>query len=156
VPTNGQPMSEAEKQLAAAKAVKEANDQAYGNIRSGQAHLNRIEAQGVNLSCYTNDLKCQTRLTQTAYRNVASRNCMQSGGAGIDEGYTAKTPTVTVKAQSDAYFRILEKRPEVKDVYRLGNHVVWMTPSGTALVVDTNDGKEKLDDAEIDTLFLKK
>src|SRR5262249_56747140 len=77
VPTNGQPMSEAEKQLAAAKAVKETNDQAYGNIRSGQAHLNRIEAQGVNLSCYTNDLKCQTRLTQTAYRNVASRNCME-------------------------------------------------------------------------------
>jgi Ca-activated chloride channel family protein len=41
-------------------------------------------------------------------------------------------------------------------VYRLGNHVVWVTPSGTALVIDTTDGKEKLDDAEIDALFVKK
>ena len=58
--------------------------------------------------------------------------------------------TVSVKAQSDAYFRILEKHPEMKDVFRLGNHLVWISPSGTALVIDQNDGKEKLTDAEID------
>ena len=29
-------------------------------------------------------------------------------------------------------------------------------PSGTALVIDTNDGKEALSDAEIDALFVKK
>jgi Ca-activated chloride channel family protein len=125
-------------------------------MRQGQAHLNRIEAQGVNLSCYNNELKNQTRLQQTAYRNVASRNCMEIGGVWIDEGYTAKTPTVAVKAQSDAYFRMLEKRPELKEVFKLGNHLVWMTPSGTALAVDTNDGKETMTDAEIDTLFAKK
>ena len=45
----------------------------------------------------------------------------------------------------DAYFRILEMHPEIKDVFRLGNHVVWVTPSGTALIVDANDGKEKLE-----------
>ena len=44
----------------------------------------------------------------------------------------------------------------MKDVYRLGNHVVWIAPSGTALVIDANDGKEKLDDAEITSLFAKK
>ena len=64
--------------------------------------------------------------------------------------------TLVVKAQSDAYFRILEKHPEVKDVYRLGNQVVWVAPSGTALVIDSADGKDKLDDAEIDALFVKK
>ncbi len=31
-----------------------------------------------------------------------------------------------------------------------------MTPNGTALVIDTNDGKEKLSDAEIDKLFVAK
>jgi hypothetical protein len=31
---------------------------------------------------------------------------------------------------------------------------VWITPSGTALVIDTTDGKEKLADAEIDKLFV--
>ena len=52
--------------------------------------------------------------------------------------------TVVVKAQSDAYFKILEKKPKMKDVYRLGNHLVFVTPSQTALVIDANDGKDKL------------
>jgi len=153
VPTSG-PMNEVQRQQAAAKSVKEANDQALANLRNGQYRLNQIDKQGVHLSCYTNDLKNQCRVTQTAQKRVASRNCMEIGGVWIDEDYTAKTPTVTVKAQSDAYFRILEKQPQVKDVYQLGNHVVWMTPNGTALVIDTSEGKEKLEDADIDTLFV--
>jgi Ca-activated chloride channel family protein len=65
-------------------------------------------------------------------------------------------PNVTVKAMSPAYFRILEKQPKMKEVFRLGNHVVWVTPNGTALVIDLNDGVEKLSDAEIDRLFIAK
>ena len=61
-----------------------------------------------------------------------------------------------VKAQSDAYFRILELQPQMKDVYRLGNHLVWVAPNGTALVIDTSEGKEKLDDTEIHKLFVAK
>ena len=52
-----------------------------------------------------------------------------------------------------AQFDRLEKQPQVKDVFRLGNHLVWVTPSGTALVIDTTDGKEKMTDAEIVKLF---
>jgi Ca-activated chloride channel family protein len=114
-----------------------------------------MDKQGVDLSCYYSNLKCQTRVAQTAYRGVAGRNCMEIGGVWIDEGYDAKKPTVTVKAQSDAYFRILEKRPEVKEVLQLGNHLVWVTPSGANLVIDTNEGKDQLADAEIDKLFAK-
>ena len=66
-----------------------------------------------------------------------TRNCLEVGGVWIDEGFNAKTQTVVVKAMSDAYFRILELHPEVKEVFRLGNHLVWITPSGTALVIDT-------------------
>ena len=44
----------------------------------------------------------------------------------------------------------------MKEVFKLGNHLVWITPNRTALVVDTNDGKEKLTDEEIDKLFVKK
>ena len=36
-----------------------------------------------------------------------------------------------------------------------GNHVVWMTPSGTALVIDQNNGQEKMDDKDIEALFKK-
>ena len=74
----------------------------------------------------------------------------------IDDAYKSETKSVTVKAQSDAYFRILELNPTMKDVYRLGNNVVWITPSGTALIIDQNDGKETMDDADIKVLFVKK
>ena len=111
---------------------------------------------GVDLSCAAKSLCNQDRVTLTANRQVCGRNCLEIGGVWIDDAYKAETKSVTVKAQSDAYFRILEKNPQMKDVYRLGNHVVWMSPSGTALVIDLNDGKEKLDDTEIDSLFTKK
>jgi Ca-activated chloride channel family protein len=72
----------------------------------------------------------------------------------IDEKFQAKMPTLVVKALSEAYFRILELQPQMKDVYRLGNHLVWVTPSGTALVIDASDGKDKLSDEEINKLFV--
>ena len=63
---------------------------------------------------------------------------------------------VSVKAMSDAYFKLLEKQPSVKEVYQLGNFVVWVTPSGTALVIDGNHGAEQLKDDEIAALFAPK
>ena len=93
---------------------------------------------------------------QSAQRNVYGRNCMEVGGVWIDESFGPKTEAVVIKAQSAAYFRILEKQPQVKDVYRLGNHVVWMTPSGKALVIDGGNGKDELSDKEIETLFTAK
>jgi Ca-activated chloride channel family protein len=78
---------------------------------------------------------------------------MEVGGVWIDEGFDAKMPVVAVKAQSDAYFRILERHKKAQEVFRLGNHLVWVTPNQTALVIDTKDGKEKLSDEEIDKLF---
>ena len=70
------------------------------------------------------------------------------------DGYNPKMETVTVKAQSEAYFRILALRPEVKDVYALGNYVVWVTPSGKALIIDRGAGVEKMDDTDINRLFV--
>ncbi|MCI0704110.1 MAG: VWA domain-containing protein [Planctomycetia bacterium] len=111
---------------------------------------------GVDLSIAANGLRNQDRVCLTANRNVGGRNCLEVGGVWIDDAYKADTKSITVKAQSDAYFRILDKQPQMKDVYRLGNFVVWITPSGTALVIDQNDGKEKMTDAEIEELFSKK
>ncbi|HEV8059707.1 MAG TPA: VIT domain-containing protein [Gemmataceae bacterium] len=111
---------------------------------------------GVELSLDSSGLRNQSRLTQTAVRNVAGRNCLEYAGVWIDEGFDAKTPTVTVKAQSDAYFRLLERQPQLREVFKLGNCLVWMTPSGTALVIDPNEGTEKLGESEIDGLFKAK
>ena len=148
--------NEARRRLADAQRLKGTLDLAYGNFRSGQWRANQVQQLGVELSVCTNNLKCQTQLNTTALRRVANRNCMEVGGVWIDEAFTSKTQTVSVKAQSEAYFRILELQPQMKDVFRLGNHVVWIAPNGTGLVIDTTDGKEKLSDREINVLFASK
>ena len=63
-------------------------------------------------------------------------------------------PTVTIKAMSPAYFRLLERQPQLREVFQLGKRVVWVTPNGTALVIDTGAGRDQLPDAEIDGLFV--
>lgn len=140
----------------AAKDKKEAYDAAWGALKSNQQQAVQAGKLGVDLSVQTNNLKNQDRLAQTAQRNIQGRNCIEIGGVWIDENYDAKMTALTVKAQSDAYFRLLEKHPEMKDVFRLGNHLVWMTPSGTALIIDTTEGKETLTDEEIEKLFKAK
>ncbi len=128
------------------KKALTAGDQGY--VQSGKS--------GVDLAIYSCNLRNQARLEQTALCNAYGRNCVEVGGVWIDEKFDAKTPTLVVKAQSDAYFRILELQPKMKDVYRLGNHLVWMAPSGTALIIDTSEGKVKMSDDEINKLFVAK
>src|SRR5262249_7970266 len=112
---------------------------------------------GVDLSIQCCNLRNQCRVEQTAQRNLLGRDCIEIGGIWVDRGYDAKkTKTVAVKALSDAYFRLLEKHPELKDVFRMGHHLVWVTASGTALLLDTSEGKETLTDDEIASLFAVK
>ena len=66
----------------------------------------------------------------------------------------ATSRALKVKAMSAAYFRMLERQPQVREVFQLGNHVVWVSPSGTALIIDQGDGREELPDADIDRLFV--
>jgi Ca-activated chloride channel family protein len=132
----------------------------YDAAQQALARHKRDEVQagklGVDLAVQMNNLRNQSQVEFTALRQVNGRNCLEVGGVWIDDGFTPKTPYVTVKAQSEAYFRILELHPKVKDVFRLGNYLVWMTPSGTALIVDAGDGKEKLSDDDINKLFVAK
>ncbi len=111
---------------------------------------------GVDLAENSHQLRNQERLSLTANRQANGRQVLEVGGVWIDDAFKADMKTVVVKSQSDAYFKILEKNAAMKDVYRLGNHVVWVAPSGTALVLDQDNGKEALTDAEIDELFKKK
>jgi Ca-activated chloride channel family protein len=126
---------------------------AQSNFQRGEWRQNQVNALGVDLAVCTNNLKCQTQLQANAIRRVANRTCMEIGGVWIDEGFTAQTPTIAIKAQSDAYFQILQQQPQMKEVLQLGNHVLWVAPNGTALVVDTTTGKERMSIAEIDALF---
>ncbi len=139
-----------------AKDKKGAYDQARELLRERQQEAVQAGKLGVDLSLQTASLRNQSRLDQAATKNVYGRNCLEFGGVWIDEGFDAKMPTFTIKAQSDAYFKLLERRPEIKDVLMLGNHLVWVAPNGTALIIDAGAGKETATDAEIDALFVVK
>jgi len=141
------------KRFLAAKELKSTLDLAQYNYQQGKYRQNQVGKLGVNLAISTNGLKSQSRLEPTAIRRVANRSCMEFGGVWIDEAFTAKTPTLAIKAQSDAYFRILQRQPQMKEVFGLGNHVLWIAPNGVALVVDAAAGKDQLSDREIDALF---
>ena len=89
-------------------------------------------------------------------RQALGRTLIDIGGAWVDDKYDAKLPVVRVKAQSDAYFRLLEKQPKLKEVFQLGNRVAWVTPGGALLVVEPGEGKDQLSDEEIAKLFTTK
>ncbi|HZT78747.1 MAG TPA: VIT domain-containing protein [Gemmataceae bacterium] len=139
-----------------AKAKKDAYDKARGLFLNREHYKTQSGKLGVDLSEQTCNLRNQSRLERTALRQVQGRNCIEVGGVWIDEGFDPKMQAVIVKAQSNAYFRILERHGRVKDVFQLGNYLVWVTPSGAALVIDGQNGKEELSDREIDALFLAK
>jgi Ca-activated chloride channel family protein len=141
------------KALFMAITQKEAYDRAHDALKRSDLASVQTERLGVELSVQMNNLRNQSRLSNTALRQVAGRNCLEFGGVWIDEAFTSKMPTLAVQAQSNAYFRLLERHPEIKPVLQLGNYLVWVAPSGTALIIDANDGKKELTDAEIDKLF---
>jgi Ca-activated chloride channel family protein len=146
--------SKEEKALRDARVKRKTLDRARELLRKNDKEGVSTGKLGVDFALQMDNLRRQERLERSAVRRVNGRNLMEVGGVWIDEGFGAKTKAVTVKALSDAYFRILERHPSVKSVLRLGNHLVWVTPSGTALVIDASNGKTAMSDAEIDRLFV--
>jgi Ca-activated chloride channel family protein len=130
--------------LQAAKARMDKKD--FGGIQSGQL--------GVNYSVHNNALRNQSQVCKSAVRKAFNRSLLEIGGVWIDEGFDAKMKTVAVKAMSKAYFELLERQPKMREVLALGNHIVWVTPCGEALVIDTTDGLETMAAADIDRLFV--
>ena len=141
------------------KALRDANKRYFYNQEANRAlaqgYLDRVQngPLGVNLSVDCNALRNQCQLTRSAVRRVQNVNCVEVGGVWIDERYQAKLKTITVKAMSPAYFQILKQQPQMQDVYSMGNHLVWVTPNNTALVIDVSTGRESISDMEITALF---
>ena len=135
-----------------AKETLEKARRALGGRAKDEATTGKL---GVDLALQTEQLRGASRVGRAAMRTVQGRSMLEVGGVWVDEGFTAKTETIVVKSMSEGYFRLLEKHPELKKVFALGNHLVWITPSGKALVLDASHGKDKVTDAEIKALFTK-
>jgi Ca-activated chloride channel family protein len=111
---------------------------------------------GVDLSVRLSELRNQSQVGRAKVRQAAGRNCVNLRGVWVDDGFDPKLAVVKVKALSAAYFRMLERQPQMSEVFRLGNRVVWVTPSRTVLVIDPSDGRDSMSDDEIDALFVAK
>ncbi len=144
-----------------AKKDAEATLEQQSSLQKAQAAFNNKQLYsvqngklGVDFAVHNNALRFQNQTVRTASRFVQNRNVIEVGGVWIDDGFNAKLETVTIKAQSDAYFKLLDRHPEVKDVLLLGNYIIWVTPSGKALIIDQGHGAETMPDADIDRLFV--
>ncbi len=129
------------------------NYQAGKMLEKGDYKFTQGGKLGVELSCDNNVLRSQDRLTASAQRWIGTRNCIEVGGVWIDEAYKADMKILSVKAMSKAYFRLIELQPRTKDIFQISNHLIWVTPSQTALAIDANSGVEDLGDEEIAALF---
>ena len=108
---------------------------------------------GVNLSVQNQNFRDQITVSETAIKQISGRSMIEVGGVWIDEGFQKSMPTMVIQAQSDAYFRLLEKQPQLRKLFGLGNYLIWVTPANTALVIDTQEGKNTISDKEIEQMF---
>jgi Ca-activated chloride channel family protein len=111
---------------------------------------------GVDLAVDLYDLRNQSQVGGATVKEVIGRKSVLINGVWTDDGFDAKLTVIKIKAMSEAYFRMLERHPQMREVFQLGNRIVWVTPSQAALVIDTADGQEKMTDEQIDRLFVAK
>ncbi len=124
----GQGRGEAFKALEQARDKKEIYDRARRHLENKAKDAVQSGRLGVELSLQTQNLRNQARLEPTAVRKVYGRNCLEIGGVWIDEDFDPKMTALVVKAQSDAYFKLLERQPKLRELFKLGNHLVWVAP----------------------------
>jgi Ca-activated chloride channel family protein len=127
-----------------------------GNCTSSSCTVPHSGSQAVDYAIVVQDLQRQNQVTTTAVKRVAGHSFRQVGGFWVDEAFKKNMTVVAIKAQGAAYFDILQKHPEVRDVFLLGNQVKWVTPGGLVLVIAADAGQDSLSADEIDALFARK
>ncbi len=88
----------------------------------------------------------------TTERTVAGRRFRKVAEAWIDETFKSSMPTLRLRVLGKAYFQLLAEHPELSAIFALGSRVTWVSPSGTALIVD-KQGQDKPSDAVLSRLF---
>src|SRR5205823_3286749 len=75
---------------------------------------------GVDMAVQLNALRNQSQVAGTSIKQAAGRKCLHINGVWMDDGFDAKMTVVKIKAMSEAYFRMLERHPEMREVFQLG------------------------------------
>lgn len=85
------------------------------------------------------------RVYQTGNRTFFDKN-----GLLVDSQYEGKTEPIKVKAFSEAYFKLLDRVPEVGRYMSLGDEIIFLL-NGKAIHI-SDQGKEDFTDSELNTL----
>ncbi|HEX7899134.1 MAG TPA: VIT domain-containing protein [Planctomycetota bacterium] len=88
-------------------------------------------------------------------RKSAGRTFYALRDLWVDDAFEAADKTTLVKFGSPAYFRLLELRPELAEIFKVSVELVVRTSAGKALVITTTGGAETLSDPELTGLFAK-
>src|SRR5262249_39566087 len=86
-------------------------------------------------------------------RQVGSLSFFRYGGVWVDERFCADAEVTKIKFGSEAYFALLDAKPELADAFKLGNAMIIVTATGKAVVIGS-EGEEKLDAAKLAALFV--
>jgi Ca-activated chloride channel homolog len=126
-----------------------------GAINAPVASLPSSGKAAIDLAQRLAELKSGARAeTSTTERVVGGRRFRKVHEAWVDQAFKPSAPTVRLRVLGKAYFRILAKHPDLGAIFALGNRVTWVSPSGTALVID-NQGQDEVTDATLDRLFAR-
>jgi len=89
------------------------------------------------------------------FRKAAGTRFFLYNDMWVDEKFDATADMTTVKFGSEAYFKLIEKAPQLIEALKLGTKIVITTSEGNVVAI-CGAGAEKLSDAQIDAVFVAK
>lgn len=107
----------------------------------------------VDAAKYLRSLKESERAVAGAAQRACGTRFYEYRVLWVDERFEASHVTTTVKFGSAAYFRLIERRTELVEAFKISSSLVIVTATGKALIV-AEEGEETLTDAQIDALFV--
>jgi Ca-activated chloride channel family protein len=136
-------------------------DYSYSGVRADADELRQADsgARAVEIAQQIQRL----RKAETASRDMgravtpvqqrSARTLVNYRGVWVDQKFEGTERLTKIKWGSEAYFGILRAKPDLKDAFALGQRIVLVTARGQAIAVDSDDGAEKLTDAQMKDLF---
>jgi Ca-activated chloride channel family protein len=135
------------------RALASAPEQQIAGSGESVAPFPSSGKDAIDLAEQVADLKNGARAERsTRVRTIAGRSFRKIGDAWVDQAFKSSMETLRLRVLGQAYFRLLAEHPELSEIFALGNRITWVSPSGTAVVID-KQGQEEVAVAVLSSLF---